>query len=75
MQVGDLVRFGSSGLVTPGINGQLGVITDIHDGLKKAKVTWTTLPDCYHENNCWVYLRNLSLVASSKTSKTNTSYL
>ena len=46
--------------------GNVGVITELDKTLKKAKVHWAVKPRIMEENNTWVYLRNVTLVAEGE---------
>ena len=46
--------------------GNVGVITELDKTLKKAKVHWAVKPRIMEENNVWVYLRNVTLLAEGE---------
>ena len=46
--------------------GNVGVITELDKTLKKAKVHWAVKPRIMEENNAWVYLRNVTLLAKGE---------
>jgi hypothetical protein len=65
MKVGNLVRWTPTliSAVARAEKDNHGVVTDLNAVLKKVKVHWAKKPNVFAENNVWVYLRNVTLIA------------